>query len=109
MPGVDSSVPIPDASRWRRSPQSRPPRGLPINADPTRAYFGTDTHAMSVLVGAALAAVWCVAGFRRVLAPGARALIIAAGVLGLAASGALLMWATEYSPWLYRGASSSQR
>lgn len=77
--------------------------GMPLELDPTRVYFGTDTHAMSVLVGAALAAVWNVATFRRTLAPGARALIAGAGVGGLLVTGWLLLTVTEYTPWLYRG------
>lgn len=77
--------------------------GFPLDADPTRVYFGTDTHAMSVLMGAVLAALW---------RPGTASARIAAGgkgALGLlgAALLALLAWvmvaANEYSPWMYRG------
>ncbi len=32
--------------------------GMPGAVDPSRLYFGTDTHAMGVLLGAALATVW---------------------------------------------------
>jgi peptidoglycan/LPS O-acetylase OafA/YrhL len=32
--------------------------GYPISTDPSRAYFGTDTHAMGLLLGAALATFW---------------------------------------------------
>lgn len=32
--------------------------GMPVPHDPTRAYVGTDTHAMGLLVGVAAAAVW---------------------------------------------------
>ena len=32
--------------------------GMPGSNDPSRVYFGTDTHAMSILLGAALATVW---------------------------------------------------
>jgi peptidoglycan/LPS O-acetylase OafA/YrhL len=32
--------------------------GYPVDADPSRAYFGTDSHMMGLLIGAALATVW---------------------------------------------------
>ncbi len=78
-------------------------RGMPIEADPTRVYFGTDTHAMSVLLGAALAAVWRPAHFRTVIPAGARTAVIGAGVVGLAMTAWLFVTVTEYTPWLYRG------
>ena len=78
-------------------------RGMPIDADPTRVYFGTDTHAMSVLLGAALAAVWRPAHFRTVIPAGARTAVIGAGAVGLAMTAWLFVTVTEYTPWLYRG------
>ena len=78
-------------------------RGMPIEADPTRVYFGTDTHAMSVLLGAALAAVWRPAHFRTVIPAGARTAVIGAGAVGLAMTAWLFVTVTEYTPWLYRG------
>ncbi len=33
-------------------------QGMPDVADPSRVYFGSDTHAMTLLVGAALATFW---------------------------------------------------
>ena len=33
-------------------------QGMPEAADPSRVYFGSDTHAMTLLVGAALATFW---------------------------------------------------
>ncbi len=77
--------------------------GMPIDQDPTRVYFGTDTHAMSVLVGAALAAVWDVRAFRARVAPGARAVLVGVGALGLAVLAWLVLHVSEYTPWLYRG------
>jgi len=77
--------------------------GIPLQADPTRVYVGTDAHAMSVLVGAALATVWNVRRFRTALAPGARAVLVAAGTVGLVLAGLLAVGVSEYSPWLYRG------
>lgn len=77
--------------------------GMPIDQDPTRAYFGTDTHAMSVLLGAALAATWDVRRFRRTVAPGARLILLLVGAAGLAAVAWLTMAVSEYTAWLYRG------
>ena len=76
---------------------------VPLGSDPTRVYFGTDTHAMSVLSGAALAAVWNVARFRTDVVPGARRVLAGAGVIGLALSALLMLTVTEYTSWLYRG------
>ncbi|MFC6237978.1 acyltransferase family protein [Longivirga aurantiaca] len=78
-------------------------RGMPLDADPTRVYFGTDTHAMSVLLGAALATVWRPAHFRTTIPAGARTAMIGAGVVGLAMTAWLFVTITEYTPWLYRG------
>ncbi len=76
---------------------------MPSATDPSRLYFGTDTHAMGVLVGAALAVIWRPGRTAPILARQAQALICAAGSLGLV----LLLWmfmATgEFSVFLYRG------
>jgi peptidoglycan/LPS O-acetylase OafA/YrhL/lysophospholipase L1-like esterase len=70
--------------------------------DPTRVYEGTDTRALGLLVGAALAMAWP----SRRPAPSARAasvLLDLGGVAGLAVI-ALLIWRTgQYSPFIYRG------
>jgi hypothetical protein len=70
--------------------------------DPTRVYEGTDTRALGLLVGAALAMAW---PSRRPAPPAraARALVDAGGVGGLTVI-ALLIWRTgQYSPFIYRG------
>jgi peptidoglycan/LPS O-acetylase OafA/YrhL len=70
--------------------------------DPTRVYEGTDTRALGLLVGAALAMAW---PSRRPApsARAARALVDVGGVAGLAVI-ALLIWRTgQYSPFIYRG------
>ena len=72
--------------------------GYPVLADPSRAYFGTDTHAMGLLAGAALAAVWSPWDGR----PGSGLWDLA----GLAAvTGLILVLALvrENHPLLYRG------
>jgi peptidoglycan/LPS O-acetylase OafA/YrhL/lysophospholipase L1-like esterase len=70
--------------------------------DPTRVYEGTDTRALGLLIGAALAIAWP----SRRPAPSARAvrvLVDVGGVAGLAVI-ALLIWRTgQYSPFIYRG------
>jgi peptidoglycan/LPS O-acetylase OafA/YrhL/lysophospholipase L1-like esterase len=70
--------------------------------DPTRVYEGTDTRALGLLIGAALAMAWP----SRRPAPSARAvrvLVDVGGVAGLAVI-ALMIWRTgQYSPFIYRG------
>jgi peptidoglycan/LPS O-acetylase OafA/YrhL len=71
--------------------------------DPSRVYFGTDTRAFELLVGAALAMVWPSARLRTDIAANARLALDCLGGVGLIAIG-LLIWRTnEYSPFLYRG------
>jgi peptidoglycan/LPS O-acetylase OafA/YrhL len=77
--------------------------GYPELADPSRAYFGTDAHAMGLLVGAALACVWRPGLIRADLPSGAKQAINAAGVLGVAGILAFYLWSGEFSPSLYRG------
>jgi len=77
----------------------------------TRIYFGTDTHAQSVLVGAALACVLTLVERRRGLAgmdpeartPGARRWLAVAGVAGLAIIVVLARELTGASALTYRG------
>ncbi len=81
-------------------------------ADVTRVYFGTDTHAQSVLVGASLAvglAMW--AERRRKGAeqdwqartPGARALLTVIGVMGVAVTAILCTTVHSDQAFAYRG------
>jgi peptidoglycan/LPS O-acetylase OafA/YrhL len=81
------------------------------SADPSRAYYGTDTRAQALLVGALLAAwaagratsrrepVYLRAGPLELPVPGAGAL----GLLGLAGFLALAVAARDLAPWVYRG------
>src|SRR6266567_670624 len=64
-------------------------------SDPSRVYYGTDTHASALLVGAALALTWPLARLTDA-SPGHAGRLDAAGVTGLA----LLAWAMGH----YRGA-----
>ena len=80
-------------------------------ANTTRIYFGTDTHAQSVLIGAALACVLTLVERRRGLAgmdpeartPAARRRLTVAGVSGLVAVVALALTLHGSSPVTYRG------
>ncbi len=71
--------------------------------DPSRAYYGTDTRACELLVGAALAMVWPSRRLTAAIARGARNALDVLGVAGLLGI-ALLVWRTnEFSPFLYQG------
>ena len=71
--------------------------------DPSRVYYGTDTRALELMVGAALATIWPSRHLHGRVTPGARRTIDAAGVAGLVVI-ALMFWrSTEFSPFLYRG------
>jgi len=87
---------------------------VPISGDTTRAYFGTDTHAQSLLVGAALA-FWLQwrplgasdpddpAAVGRRVAERRAALWRDAGFVGLAVGVVLLAVANDQRRWMYRG------
>ena len=71
--------------------------------DPSRVYYGTDTRAMELLFGAALAMMWPSRRLQRRIRPQARTIIDAAGAVGLLVI-LLMYWRTgEFSPFLYRG------
>jgi hypothetical protein len=71
--------------------------------DPSRVYFGTDTRAFELLVGAALAMVWPSWRLRADIAGRARTLLEWVGGAGLLTIGVLIWRTNEYSPFLYRG------
>ncbi len=70
-------------------------------ADPSRAYYGTDTRAQAVLVGAALAVVW----HRRpdLLARPARGPILLLGGVGMLVTAWLWTSVPDTDRWMYRG------
>lgn len=78
-------------------------------ADPSRVYYGTDTRVQALLVGAVLAvtpgltrpsgAVHTRVGSRLMRIPGTRAM----GWLGAAGLLAVIAYARELAPWMYRG------
>lgn len=71
--------------------------------DPSRVYYGTDTRALELLIGAALAMVWPSRRLHARIAPRARLTVEAAGVAGLVGIGLMFWRTTEFSPFLYRG------
>lgn len=71
--------------------------------DPSRVYYGTDTRALELLVGAALAMVWPSHRLRAGIAPGARWTIDALGAVGLLVIGLMFWTVGELTPFLYHG------
>ncbi|QIK82810.1 acyltransferase family protein [Sanguibacter sp. HDW7] len=65
-------------------------------ADPTRVYYGTDTHLVGVLLGVTGALAWRAAHDRPIVAPWAPPVALA----GVVAAMVLLR---DDSPWTYRG------
>lgn len=76
-------------------------------ADPSRVYYGTDTRAFSLLIGAYLAFVWPShkLGARRAirLTKRTRALLDAIGGLALVGLLLMIMFSNGFSPFLYNG------
>ena len=80
----------PPSPGWRGAVRAWPwPLIYVPGADPSRVYYGTDTHASALLIGAALALTW---PLRRLRAAAARGRDAPADALGLAGI-AVLAWA----------------
>lgn len=77
--------------------------GYPVYADPSRAYFGTDSHAMGLLIGAALATAWRPGRLRSSIPRGAAGLITGIGLAALVAVVGFFLFVGEFTPWMYRG------
>ncbi len=71
--------------------------------DPSRVYYGTDTRACELLVGAALAMVWPSRRLTANIVAGARRVLDGLGVVGLLAICYMIWRTNEFSPFLYRG------
>ena len=76
--------------------------GFPDYADPSRAYFGTDAHAMGLLVGAALATAWRPGRLPVDVAGPVRVLVTATGVAALLGIVWFFVFVGEFTPWLYQ-------
>jgi peptidoglycan/LPS O-acetylase OafA/YrhL len=72
-------------------------------ADPSRVYFGTDTRASTMLVGAALAIIWTPWRLTRNTAKSAPLVLDAMATLGLVGVVWFFLNAGEYDNWMYRG------
>ena len=77
--------------------------GYPDYADPSRAYFGTDSHAMGLLIGAALATAWRPGRLARKVPRGGAIILTLVAVASLVGVLWFLAFVGEFTPWLYRG------
>jgi len=77
--------------------------GYPIPNDPSRVYFGTDTHAMGLLVGCAAAAMWRNEKLNSRLTPDRTTALNALGVFSLAGLAYFFVFVSELNQFLYRG------
>jgi peptidoglycan/LPS O-acetylase OafA/YrhL len=73
------------------------------NQDPSRVYYGTDTRASTLLVGALLAFVWPLGGFGDEVSRRAAHVLDGVGCVALLAVLVLFVRTQDYDPWLYRG------
>ena len=76
--------------------------GFPELADPSRAYFGTDAHAMGLLIGAGLACAWRPGRLPETIRRGAVITLTTVGVLALGIVVSFFLWVGEFTPWLYQ-------
>lgn len=71
--------------------------------DPSRVYYGTDTRAFSLLLGAALALVWPSRHLLPIVSPKKRWSLDLVGGLGLLTIGWMVWQTNQYETALYRG------
>ena len=77
--------------------------GFPIPNDPSRVYFGTDTHAMGLLVGCAAAALWRYERLNIRITPDRAAAMNGLGLISLASLAYFFLFVSELNEFLYRG------
>ncbi len=70
---------------------------------PDRAFYGTDTRAVGLLLGVALALVWHPSRLRPITGPGARWILDGVGVLALAMILRTFLEVHDFDPGLYHG------
>ncbi len=78
-------------------------RGYPLDHDPSRVYYGTDTRAFTMLIGAVLAMVWAPWRLSDKLTSGARIVLDVVGFGSLAGLAWMFLNVNEFSNDLYRG------
>jgi peptidoglycan/LPS O-acetylase OafA/YrhL len=71
--------------------------------DPSRVYFGTDTRASTMLIGAALAIIWTPWRLTRQTAKSAPLLLDLMSIVGLVGVTWFFLNAGEFDNWMYRG------
>jgi len=77
--------------------------GFPIPNDPSRVYFGTDTHAMGLLVGCAAAALWRYEKLNERVTPDRATVMNALGLFSIAGLAYFFLFVNELNDFLYRG------
>ena len=77
--------------------------GFPIPNDPSRVYFGTDTHAMGLLVGCATAALWRYEKLNTRVTPDRATVMNALGLFSIAGLAYFFLFVNELNEFLYRG------
>ncbi len=73
------------------------------DVDPSRVYYGTDTRASGILLGAALAFAWRPWQIKKQAQRLNPFVLDLAGVAGLAVLVWATLWINEFDPFLYRG------
>ncbi len=76
---------------------------VPASGDASRLYFGTDTHCMGLLLGAALATVWRPGALPKKIALPAQVILWVVALVSLVGLFTIFHKAAEDSAWLYRG------
>ncbi|HEY3724216.1 MAG TPA: acyltransferase family protein [Acidimicrobiia bacterium] len=78
-------------------------RGYPLDHDPSRVYYGTDTRMFTMLIGAVLAMVWAPWRLSERTSRGGRVVLDAIGVGSLLGLTWMFLNVNEFSNDLYRG------
>ncbi|EIT86949.1 acyltransferase 3 [Fictibacillus macauensis ZFHKF-1] len=73
------------------------------NADPSRVYYGTDTRAFSLLIGAALAFIWPSKQLAISLSRAPRFILEVIGLVGLGGVLLLVYFTSQFDAFLYYG------
>ncbi len=76
---------------------------VPAAGDASRLYFGTDTHCMGLLLGAALATVWRPGALPKKITWPAQIILWSVAILSLVGLFSIFHNVGEDSAWLYRG------